>query len=615
MLPNPTQYWSKMKSDRLLHLGLSGDSAQRPHEAVRTLYERDIAALSNVLSSLKAARNAHIPIHELPDEVLLEIFVVAEIRSMESSAAVTSAYTSTSASRRLSMAMICSHVCTRWRTLALTSKSLWRVIDFASTKPAWVSEALRRSTPAGLMIRVVPSEPHTLNFNELISIIKPHSHRIIDLELQLTSAQAISIRESFPVWAALGAIQRLTIHSHKDMARDGFFGQPPLASWLYGLIPSLREAYLPISMFTGRSRMLQTILPDELTSLHLTNDNQHSCPPEATVSLLLDLLTFLRRSTKLKTLTLSNALPLGRRPLLMPGPSPVRLGSLEQLEVVEKGDSCARVLDLIRYSNECSVRLVTDGDQDFRQVPRVLPLALAGSVPVWLCVELSTESRPTQRPSSDPARLVLAHVKTSPSPQQYSREVVPSHHLTFRWTRDWGPQSALCRSLLEAVPLTAVTHLVLKGPIQLSAPDWFDVLTKASAVEKLVIHSVKSGGYNLCVALGFSVTASTPELNPGGALLPLLAHLELRDCDLGVAFRVHAPEHGMFMETNEFIPLGEHILHALQARVELGAVPRELVLTNCSRIEQSWIEELKVIVPEETREWNFAAWLGEANTS
>lgn len=55
---------------------------QMPRETDEALYDQEIAALSNIVSSLKVAKNTQAPISTLPDDVLLEIFTVAESRSV-----------------------------------------------------------------------------------------------------------------------------------------------------------------------------------------------------------------------------------------------------------------------------------------------------------------------------------------------------------------------------------------------------------------------------------------------------------------------------------------------------------------------------------------------------
>lgn len=66
------------------------------------------------------------------------------------------------------------------------------------------------------------------------------------------------------------------------------------------------------------------------------------------------------------------------------------------------------------------------------------------------------------------------------------------------------------------------------------------------------------------------------------------------------------------MQANEYLPLSWYLLRTLRARVASGTIPRTLLLENCSRVETSWIEELKTAVPEEIREWDLNAWLERA---
>lgn len=64
------------------------------------------------------------------------------------------------------------------------------------------------------------------------------------------------------------------------------------------------------------------------------------------------------------------------------------------------------------------------------------------------------------------------------------------------------------------------------------------------------------------------------------------------------------------MAVGEYRPLSWFLLRTMRARVEADAVPLQFVLTNCSKVTESWVEEMKAAVPEEMREWDFDAWMG-----
>ncbi|KZV63505.1 hypothetical protein PENSPDRAFT_757893 [Peniophora sp. CONT] len=522
MAPGSLDYWSNAKEARLLHLGLSaGVATQQPREISDSLYDQEIAALSKVMSSLKTARNARAPIYKLPDDILLDIFMVVEGDSMP---------------------------------------------------------------------------PHG-----------PSGHNL---------RGAAQLMQHIPSCETFTALQRLVIqHPPRTMsAHDGpviFHEAGPdtisrIVSWLSGLLPQLREVSLCRSVaLSPTSVVFQSVLPVHLTSLCINQEVRRNFDLD-NIETVSNLLSFLRRSTGLKTLVLRNVLPITLARHLA-GTEPISLLQLERLELSDHVDPCSYMLNIIRYPVKCSIAVEAEGGET-TQYSILWPHVLASADGRSSSLRLEQEERTIPGGNADAFSFVqVTFLPPLHAPQ--NSEGMGSHKWRFRCP---GTPTKLICTLLSLIPLIDTQRLTFKGPVQLSAPDWHASLSKPSSIQTLVIHSVKSGGYNLCVALGFSTAdSSAPQTSPG-ILLPLLTRWELHNCDLELLFRVDAPEHGVSMAVGEYRPLSWFLLRTMRARVEADVVPRQFVLANCSKVTESWVEEMKAAVPEEMRDWDFDAWLGQA---
>lgn len=108
-----------------------------------------IQSLEREITALRRERNTLLPSHTLPDELLLRIF--ATLRETASS--------SGTPGNAFRWVQASTHVCTHWRTLALSSHVLWAYIDFSNS--SLVREMLRRSAHAPLHLFVHPLFRHS----------------------------------------------------------------------------------------------------------------------------------------------------------------------------------------------------------------------------------------------------------------------------------------------------------------------------------------------------------------------------------------------------------------------------------------------------------------------
>ncbi|KZV63506.1 hypothetical protein PENSPDRAFT_657239 [Peniophora sp. CONT] len=609
MEPSSREYWIKAKDTRVLQLRLPSDLATPlPRETINPLYDKEIAALTNILAFFKAAKNAQLPIYTLPDDVLLDIFLYAD-RCLMPPPAPQAGYRISPP--RVSMAMVCSQVCLRWRILALGSEILWAIVDFASSGPAWVAERLARSGLADLVVRVVPSSEMLLlqdvhRFTAFVSSIVPEHQHIASLELCIDTPLVTEFVERLPSsGGALAGIRRLSIHPVRRSTTalsDESDLLSVIASCLSSPMPYLREASLSGAVALASSSRLWDALPSNLTSLRLEQDRKTANFFKRGYPGFPDLLSFLQHSTGLQSLVLRwvPAIPTEHRPVV---PKPFPLPHLRHLEIAETPRLCDYLLKTMQYSDQCRVLVETEGGESNRYAP-LLPAVAVARHKSSLSLEVASRVAPGIGTLRHVRVRLSSLLQTNGSPG----DDVPSQDWKFNWRNGHGGPFNLVRSLLDVHPLMNIHHLSLRGAMPLSVPEWITRLSKSSVIENMVIHT--SDEYTICVALGCPIAVSSDDQTPTSVLLPSLARLELCACDLGRLFRATAAECGAADENQ---PLRWYLLRTMRARVGAGAVPRQFVLTNCDRVKESWVDEIKAAVPEEMRrEWDFDAWLGKA---
>ncbi|TFK67475.1 hypothetical protein BDN72DRAFT_734099, partial [Pluteus cervinus] len=100
--------------------------------------EHKILLLAQEIQNLQVQRNSFLPISSMPNEVLSHIFLLCRGRDYDSSC--------TTVSMRNLLRL--TWVCHDWRTIALSTASLWAQIGKANLH--WAEECLARSKQAPL---------------------------------------------------------------------------------------------------------------------------------------------------------------------------------------------------------------------------------------------------------------------------------------------------------------------------------------------------------------------------------------------------------------------------------------------------------------------------------
>ncbi|KAI9062276.1 hypothetical protein FKP32DRAFT_1677429 [Trametes sanguinea] len=135
------------------------------------------AVASNILLALRVRANSLVAVHKLPPEILLDVFKNATLQSDESWP-----NSDSRDDRRVSARTLVqlTHVCKRWRNVALTASILWTRIDDAN--PERMVTFSRRSGSAPISMRLTQTDPH-----RIVRIMEEHAHRLTRLDLTLTS--------------------------------------------------------------------------------------------------------------------------------------------------------------------------------------------------------------------------------------------------------------------------------------------------------------------------------------------------------------------------------------------------------------------------------------------
>ncbi|KAK7678570.1 hypothetical protein QCA50_018442 [Cerrena zonata] len=167
----------------------------------------------------KQILNSLLPISQLPDETLLEIFTA--YCSQESETYIIEPF----------CAVRLTHICSRWRAVAIACPTLWNVIDL--TWPAWTIDVIPRSKEAPLTVAFrgtfLRREPTRCIIEHILST---RSHQIVSFRMKLfcvttswldeiptssmTALKTLVIGGFHPIFARglHNSIQHIQVHSN-----------------------------------------------------------------------------------------------------------------------------------------------------------------------------------------------------------------------------------------------------------------------------------------------------------------------------------------------------------------------------------------------------------------
>ena len=211
-----------------------------------------IRGLEEEAQMLKHCYNAVTPVNRLPPEILSAIFSLAVAKTVIRGGA----------HRALPWARI-THVCRRWRTVALDCPSLWAHLQFGN--PLFTQVMLERSGAAPLTV-TVPDEDHIHRFESVLSIALSQLDRLRAVEystphpLSDTRWQPMPGFTSISQWKGCAPIlESLVLDQNSSKATKE---RLPL-DWIQGKAPMLRVLCIRLCGVTWESAPLGS----KLTSL------------------------------------------------------------------------------------------------------------------------------------------------------------------------------------------------------------------------------------------------------------------------------------------------------------------------------------------------------------
>src|SRR5712672_2229106 len=325
-------------SDMFSRLGCELDQFQyairtpKARAAALATVNQDIKAAKRFILSLFTRHNMLMPISILPAEILARIFHFVAFSKQPYSRAPTLG------------SVHFTHVCRRWRQVALDDSTLWT--HFSSSPPSkkWIAERLSRARNAPLVI-----ELGRWMVTYTFSLFIPHISHTRELYLHHLSFDHSKLVQEMSIQKA-PALERLELSgppahpiSIKELGGHSFFEGP---------LPKLRtfcisEILFPWSLVPrGRLTELQVTLKEEVRTV------TSNVSPHGDLNQLIDLLV---NCPLLEVLTLENCLPSTVSE--SPGGQRIHLPRLSRLRLDGSSSRITNFLKILKISSSTKLRL------------------------------------------------------------------------------------------------------------------------------------------------------------------------------------------------------------------------------------------------------------------
>ncbi|KAI0045716.1 hypothetical protein FA95DRAFT_96296 [Auriscalpium vulgare] len=360
-----SEYWKSAVDGRI---SLSLMDTCRPAElrsetasaaAVRLqALDEEIDAITTILLSVKALRNAHAPgAPRLPPEILSQIFSFAKVADPPTRVAAKNYASLPMRPVRFTLGwIVVTHVCTRWRQVALADATLWSELDSFNLSPAWCekfSSIASSSTSSKLSVVVdwvshCKKVPPTL----FVALKPPANKRLRSLKLFQEPGDDHPCRESEVIKMLCGhergpapLLESLTVEN------EAVFNFPLPLDFLATETPRLRSLSLFNSAISWYSPFLRHLVHLSITLFK----GGSPLPPSYRVSKS-QLHSALSSMPALETISLEHALdrifasPYGDMQV-------ISLPSLVSLFVKDQLGNCAQLMSLISVPSSAGCAL------------------------------------------------------------------------------------------------------------------------------------------------------------------------------------------------------------------------------------------------------------------
>ena len=171
------RYWSDAASHRLSLY--AGQQARTTVSQTQLAIDDELEALKVVAADFRTQRNALSSIGSLPAEILSRIFALHALHQPPGEVLwETDDSEEPPSLSQLELGWITvTHVCRRWRNVALANPSLWARIAF-SLGDRWVDEMLARAGPAPVIYERLYDKGVKISAQKELSTLAMHLHRI-----------------------------------------------------------------------------------------------------------------------------------------------------------------------------------------------------------------------------------------------------------------------------------------------------------------------------------------------------------------------------------------------------------------------------------------------------
>ncbi|KDQ56766.1 hypothetical protein JAAARDRAFT_300893 [Jaapia argillacea MUCL 33604] len=478
------------------------------------LLDKARAQIDENIRSLKEKRNELAFISLLPPETLCRIFLlISTSPPPEHKGPQTRAAKVKAGFPGLLWYSLLTHVCCRWRAVAVGYPQLW--LDIFALPNGFMDEMLRRSSGAAITLKISHSQTRSAGIpREVLDVLATHVARTRTLELRLSDMHMKTITTTM---ATIAAPELVTLRV--EISTTNGLPAPPFnipSSFFAGGTPRLRH----VNLISCHVESQSISLLNNLTHLTL-----HKTYPPFHFSIS-DLLSALERSKGLEYLNLHNC-------ITQPGGSTnviVRLPRLLRLKVGNLAPVCVDILSHIHFPDHTKVSL----DFSFEEEDDVDPLLqlvadqvhrahaywpITGihlSGPALFSLQLFNDNGQPNSPSSDASGPIF----------DCTCEI-------YEYRTDGAIFAMLASVYSQALPLAQVKEVIIQQ-VKFAPFQWADVLLQLPQVEKLVLRELWGFGLFEALSRVQSEPKSAAESDGEGKLLPKLRILEMDEVTMDV---------------------------------------------------------------------------------
>ncbi|KAI0316948.1 hypothetical protein OF83DRAFT_1172418 [Amylostereum chailletii] len=533
-------------------------------------------AFASIIKTTQALFNTLTFIGCLPDEILAHIF--HHLSAME---VPRSSYKPKPPPGQAIGWILVTHVCRRWREVALHNPALWSSVNF-DLGSTWAQEMARRSKHSplnveslfGLQLSGVP--PGALE------IVREHTWHLRHVQFYASYKQMQPIITALSVEAPQLRTLALTVDSSTAEPSDA---DVPLPQFLGGSAPHLRTLHLSIPTLPLLSA---GFLPSCLTTLHL----QGGPMPYDVYIIMLGAMYCM---VDLQDLQLLGCLPDQAPEETLQEASIATLPQLTALRLSGKATQSQCFLDRVVLPSITSIDFDID---DIPQLPDALPSV---SLPV-INTNLDSWEEPLWTLDSlaiTPG--VVCFSFEAPSRMVANNEIViPNKGVSLRLSPDL-PISDYVHRIASLYPLQDLSSIEITSHARMNPEDW--TTTFAPAINVTRVEVAKYAAEAFVRALTIDMPPPAHSTGPSDArptptyIFPDLDDLVLSHVNFGK--RVSGG-------TREF-PLYQFLGRAIACRYVLDLVPKSLYVSGCV-LRREWVDWWTCCAPEASKWWEVDDW-------